>query len=131
MGASHQADGAASLAGANETLFDPNALDHIDTLPVDAKQALMKRLFNVFQESTDKLIAQMSAGVLSGDSAGIQIAAHTLKSSAGQVGARALSQLAAEIERQAADGVCNRESIASAEECYPETLRAIATWQAR
>ncbi|HZT86958.1 MAG TPA: Hpt domain-containing protein [Stellaceae bacterium] len=106
-------------------LVDEAVLDELlATIGAEAVQAV----FELFNGETSRLIETITTG---GQPDATRRAAHSLKSSAGQIGAAALSAAAQRIEAlAAAEGDFSREALALAG-CAAETRAAIATHLAR
>lgn len=81
-------------------------LDHaaLQTIRSIGGSELLRQVVTLFIESTPSLLQDIDAGVRSGDLVRLKIAAHTLKSSAANVGAAVLSDMARRLEAAARDG---------------------------
>lgn len=73
---------------------------HLDQLGARFGAPFVGQLIDLFLEQAAGLVKAARAAVLMGDVSAVTAAAHALKSSAANVGARTLSALAAEVERQ-------------------------------
>jgi CheY-like chemotaxis protein/HPt (histidine-containing phosphotransfer) domain-containing protein len=93
--ASLVADEAATRAPA----FDPHALADLDAVDVDG--SLVTEVVALYQTDGGKLVQSLRTAWQTGDVDGVRIAAHTLKSSSGYVGAREVMRLAVQIETRA------------------------------
>lgn len=80
--------------------FDPAAIDRLRRLGGDE---LVRRMGDLFVTLGEERVAAARAGVTYGDLDTIERAAHSLKSSAGNVGAVALQRHAETVERAAAE----------------------------
>jgi HPt (histidine-containing phosphotransfer) domain-containing protein len=80
--------------------LDPNALASLHHL---GGEGLVRRMIDLFLENACKRIEAALEGEKSGDMHAIERAAHSLKSSAGNVGATGLQQLACRLERSAGE----------------------------
>lgn len=65
---------------------------------------LIRNMLRLFHEHAPKRMDKIREGVDSGSLAAAEDGAHALKSSAGNLGARRLQSLAAEVEQRAAEG---------------------------
>jgi len=85
--------------------FDPHALDHIRALQApDAAASMMVRVFATFHRSAQRLIGQIEAAIAQADASALRMAAHTLKSSSANIGAKELAKLSKELEARAVQG---------------------------
>jgi two-component system sensor histidine kinase/response regulator len=82
-------------------VFDPRALELLQRLGGDK---LVADIIDLFGSSAPDLLSRARAGVESGDSEAIRRALHSLKSSAGQLGAGRMQQSCEEGELLAAHG---------------------------
>ncbi|MDX1661957.1 MAG: Hpt domain-containing protein [Gemmatimonadota bacterium] len=81
--------------------FDPRAIERLRRL---GGEELVRRMAGLFVSLGEERVAAARAGVTYGDLDTIERAAHSLKSSAGNVGAVALQAHAERVERAAAEG---------------------------
>ncbi|MBW3660756.1 MAG: Hpt domain-containing protein [Gemmatimonadetes bacterium] len=107
--------------------FDAAALLRLRRL---GGNALVRRMAGLFVSLGEERVAAARAGVEYGDLDTIERAAHSLKSSAGNVGAIELQRLAEAVERAAAEG---RRSAAAAgveemEAAFAEARERIEEW---
>ena len=102
--------------------FQANALDLLRRV---GKDRLVRDMTERFETSAPARLSAMRASAAAGDAAGAGSSAHSLKSSAGQLGAVALQRLCDEIEQAAERGDSARvnELLADAE---PMLGRALA-----
>ena len=106
---------------------------HLDQLGARFGAPFVAQIVDLFVEQADGLLNAARDAVHRGDVDGITAAAHALKSSAANVGARRLSALAAEIEKHGRAGGSASELAASVEQLVEEyasvreTLIAIRT----
>ena len=85
-------------------LLDGDALATIRELdPANADQ-LVERLLRLFREESERLLSELERGISTGDEHAVALGAHTLKSSARNIGARRLGALAQAMEIQARAG---------------------------
>ena len=66
------------------------------------------KIIAVYLEDSPRLIAQLERAAVGGDPIALRVAAHTLKSSSANVGARTLSDAARELEHGARDGTLDK-----------------------
>ena len=112
--ASNQADSFSPLTeiAGKETTFDPTALDHLLALQrPGGGEAMKKRIFDTFEKSISRLLAQCDLAMTSGDATSLRVTAHALKSAAANVGAYELSRLARKLEQLARAGNSNGEMV--------------------
>ena len=107
-------------AGAGSALFDPQSLDYLADIPATRRRELVDRLFSTFEQSSTKLVEQLEHACRLNDRDLARTAAHTLKSSAGQVGAATLSRLSARIEKLAATDHALNEVVSVSRGVLPE-----------
>ena len=92
---------------------DGDAIVRLRELEQLGKPGLIRRLVASFRQSSGKLLNQIEQGVSSGDREAVRRAAHTLKSSSTQLGARHVSELALALEQSARDrNLANAEDLA-------------------
>jgi HPt (histidine-containing phosphotransfer) domain-containing protein len=85
-------------------VLDAACLQRLHDLDPGAKAGLVARVLRTYVQSLAKLLDQLASARASADAAALRHVAHTLKSSSASVGALALSELCAEVERQLRDG---------------------------
>ena len=122
-------EGAASAGGPptgddDAVLLDRTALDKVRTLGGDA---LLARLIDMFLENAPERLARARAGDLRGDLESVERATHSLKSTAGNLGARRLQLFSKQAEDAAAlrDGTPMAPLLARLEAVYEETRQAL------
>ena len=81
--------------------FDPSALELLLRL---GKAPFLVRMIDIFLSSSPERLRALSAGMEANDLKAVEVAAHSVKSSAGQLGGVALQQTAAQLEQAAVDG---------------------------
>ncbi len=86
---------------ADATLIDPSVLGTIATLQRPGAPDLVGRVLALFAEDAPRHVAEISAANLVFDVERVRIAAHTLKSSAANVGAGRLAERCAALEHAA------------------------------
>jgi HPt (histidine-containing phosphotransfer) domain-containing protein len=110
--------------------FDPVALERLRELDPDGRHGVLPRVLTAFETSLVRMLGQLVAARGSGDANAVAIVAHTLKSSSASVGAAALSQVCAEVERRLRTGEAGSldgdiERLLSAGEGALATVRAM------
>ena len=88
----------------NSSTLDSAALARITALQRDGSPDLLGHLINLFLGSTARLMTDLESGITTADAEKVRRAAHTLKSSAANLGGTALAALSAEIEQFAVNG---------------------------
>jgi len=84
--------------------LDQGALDRLRELDPDGRHGVLGRVMQAFETSLSRMLLQLQSELGQGRAATVAGVAHTLKSSAASVGAKALSQRCAEVERQRQGG---------------------------
>ncbi|MFC1661889.1 Hpt domain-containing protein [Gemmatimonadota bacterium] len=84
----------------DESILDRGALQRLDEW---GGASLRRKMIEIFLETTPARMAQIRAGIDTDDLKAVEIGAHTLKSSAGNVGAVHLQRAAEEAETLAND----------------------------
>lgn len=110
-----------SKDGEDGDVLDRAALDQIRQLQGVGQPSLLRQVIDIYLESSTKLVAQIDAALASADAGAAGSAAHALKSSSGNVGAIAVTKLAAAIEAAARDN-----SLERVEALHAELLAAFA-----
>lgn len=90
--------GASGARGSLEDLLDRKALDALRELDPDGSSQLIPRLLQAFTSATSRYMRQVHAARESGDIQVIKDVAHTVKSSAANIGALQLHSLCVDIE---------------------------------
>ena len=90
--------GKTPLAGA--VAFDAAALERLRELDPDGRHGVVQRVMTAFESSLSRMLVQLAAEREGGDAHVVASVAHTLKSSSASVGAAALSQVCADVERR-------------------------------
>jgi HPt (histidine-containing phosphotransfer) domain-containing protein len=80
--------------------FDPVALGRLRELDPDGRHGVLQRVLVAFETSLSRMLVQLAAEREGGNAAVVAGVAHTLKSSSASVGALALAQACAEVERR-------------------------------
>ena len=84
--------------------FDPVALERLRELDPDGRHGVLQRVLTAFETSLARMLVQLAAEREGGNEATVASVAHTLKSSSASVGATALSQACADVERRLRSG---------------------------
>jgi two-component system sensor histidine kinase/response regulator len=87
-----------------EATIDIETIEKIRAIKGEGSVALLRRVVAQFTVTAPPLAAKVRAKAEAGDADGVWRAAHSLKSSAGAIGARQLARRCAEIERLAREG---------------------------
>ena len=90
-----------------DPVLDPKAISFLRTLDAGQEGGLLKRLVSLFLETAPAYVAQIRAHRID-NLAEVERAAHSLKSTAGRMGAAKLSELAMTIELAARSGAEDR-----------------------
>lgn len=89
------------LARLNSEVLDIDLLQTWHELSRPGENNFLQDLVQIFLHRAPELLTNLSDAVLRGDSTAVAQAAHALKGSSGNIGARALTQLCEAIEFQA------------------------------
>lgn len=84
--------------------LDPQALAVLSQLDPSGSGQLFLRVMTTYRKSLDRLVGQMAGAREPFDADSLRLAAHTLKSSSGSVGALALAQLCGSTEAALREG---------------------------
>ena len=84
--------------------LDPQALAVLSQLDPSGSGQLFLRVMSTYRKSLDRLVGQMAVAREPFDPDSLRLAAHTLKSSSGSVGALALAQLCGSAEAALREG---------------------------
>ena len=95
---------AAAQAADEEAAIDRGFLEQFRELDPAGGLALAERIVGVYLDSCGKTFAQIEEAAAAGDGEGLRRAAHSLKSSSGNVGAKPLYALLRELEGLGRDG---------------------------
>jgi CheY-like chemotaxis protein len=71
---------------------------------LDNDEEIAREIAGIFVESSKGLYAELADAIPAGDAEAVRTRAHSIKGSAGNIGAEALQQLAADMERAGRDG---------------------------
>jgi PAS domain S-box-containing protein len=88
----------------SQPAVDARALEELRQLGGEDGDDMSGELIALYLRDAPALLAAMRAAAAAGDAPALRQAAHGLKSSSGYLGARRLSQMCAELERQAREG---------------------------
>ncbi len=110
-----------------EAAIDRTFIEQFRELDPDGGMALAARILRVYAESSAPPFAEIERATAAGDAAGLRRAAHSLKSSAGNVGARRLAALLKDFESLGKDGRIDdaRAGLAALRTEHARTLDAI------
>lgn len=81
-----------------ESVFDPSVLKRLESLRDDSGKSLSESLLEVFWRDSARDLEKLRSAFASQETEAILMAAHSLKSSAGQIGAKRLQLVAEELE---------------------------------
>jgi HPt (histidine-containing phosphotransfer) domain-containing protein len=90
------------IANSDETVLDQTVLDQLVAL--GGGPDLVARLAQLYLETAPALLQTLQDAAVNDDVGEVKTAAHTLKSSSANVGAKALSDMCQRIEKAAAEG---------------------------
>lgn len=108
----------------NERLLDPEALERLEAW---GGQELVSRMVELFLEVTPQRMDEIRTGLAEDDLTRVERGAHSLRSSAGNLGAVPVRQLASRIEELSAIGRSAEleRAVEELEERFDETLEAL------
>jgi len=106
--------------------LDKSALDTIRSIS-DGSDDLLRQVVSLFIESTPPLLQDIERGLANAETDRVRVAAHTLKSSAANLGATALCDMARQLENAARAGALtsNLPAYESVKEEFEATCRAL------
>lgn len=81
------------------TVLDPSALDQLRALQRPGRPNLVERVVGLFRTDASKRLSALETAAVEQDWVSLRREAHTLKSSAANVGAVGMREVAAEMER--------------------------------
>ncbi len=89
-----------------EDPLDPDVLAGLRDLgsPGDGEPDILTELVDLFLEDAEPRLSTLREAIASGDAEGVERAAHTLKGSAGNMGARRMSMIAASLQDAGTSG---------------------------
>lgn len=82
-----------------EDVLDADALNRLRELDPKGQNRLVERVMQAYLNSLDRLLPQLDQARCTNDWNGVRHIAHTLKSSSASIGAMAMSELCASVER--------------------------------
>ncbi len=82
-------------------VLNAEAIRRLRELDPTGESHLLKRVFQAFETSLNRLLPQLEQARNTADAAGVRLVAHTLKSSSATIGAVQLSRVCAEVEAMA------------------------------
>ena len=85
-------------------VLDPSVIASLRDLTPPGEPDVLKELFTLFLEDVPDRIARLRAAWQAGDAVGVQRAAHSLKGSAGNIGATKLHAVCAVLDAQGRSG---------------------------
>jgi HPt (histidine-containing phosphotransfer) domain-containing protein len=97
----------------NEPPLDSLVLDRLRQLSVDGGPDVLAEVLRIFREDVPARLSRLEAACAAGDLAALERAAHSIKGSAGNIGARHLQSLCrdAEAAARAADLAATRAAV--------------------
>lgn len=113
--------------------LDAQTLDGLRALQLPGQPSLVLRVLDMFEKSSAKLISELESHLADGDLESATRAAHTLKSSSGNVGATALAEAARACEMLGRSGDLPgfRTAAAALAPLFAATLVAVAAARAQ
>lgn len=113
--------------------LDTQTLDGLRALQLPGQPSLVLRVLDMFEKSSAKLLAELEAQLAAGDLESATRAAHTLKSSSGNIGATALAEAArlCEMRGRAGDLAGFRTEAGALGPLFAATLAAVAAARAQ
>lgn len=118
--------GSAAPAG---SAIDLRFVDSIRSLNTDGRPDLLAELVAIFRETTPDLLDGLESAATAGDARQLQRLAHRLKGGSGNVGARHMSRLCADLElvaRETSSTDGTDSHVASIRRSYEEALNALS-----
>jgi HPt (histidine-containing phosphotransfer) domain-containing protein len=85
-------------------VLDPDVVESLRQLTPPGEPDVLAEIFNLFLDEVPKRIDVLRSAVKSGDAAKVQRAAHSLKGSSGNIGARAMHDVCRQLDERAKDG---------------------------
>lgn len=105
-----------------EPVLDEAALDRLRRI---GGPDLVRRMIELYLSNAEERIGMLTKGSAAGDASLVELAAHTIKSSAGNVGAVRLQHTADALETIAASGTSDEELVARLVREYNESTAAL------
>ncbi len=108
-------------------VFDAEPLEALKKIRTEGWEALVLRILAIFRENAPRLIEEMKRGRETQDLEAIRRAAHSLKSSAANIGAMNLAAFCKEIEQEAAEAkkMCDEQTVQTLIVKYQEVQQAL------
>lgn len=88
----------AGLQRADESMLDMQALDTLRKLQRPGKPSILAKVIGLYLENAPELLEGLRTGLVSNDAHALRMAAHSLKSSSANLGAKDLAQACLELE---------------------------------
>ena len=92
---------------ATETPIDPEAIENLRALNPDDDNAFLKEIIGIFLEDTPQRIAELKDSLTAFDQPKFTRAAHSIKGSASNLGARNVRAVAEQLEHQSRNSGLN------------------------
>jgi HPt (histidine-containing phosphotransfer) domain-containing protein len=105
--------GAKAMGDESQAPLDLHVLDALRADQDDDEPVFVNELIDLFLEELSLRLADLHSALMCADIEAAGRAAHTLKGSAGNVGAMGLMEIAGQIEKQASEGRPNLGSLMS------------------
>jgi HPt (histidine-containing phosphotransfer) domain-containing protein len=132
-GAIPRDDAAEGFMEAAKITLDAQTLDGLRALQLPGQPSLVLRVLDMFEKSSAKLLAELEVQLANGDLESATRAAHTLKSSSGNIGATELAEAArlCEMRGRAGDLAGFRTEAVALGPLFGATLAAVAAARAQ
>jgi HPt (histidine-containing phosphotransfer) domain-containing protein len=112
-------------------VIDMRLIDSIRSLNADGRPDLLAELVSIFKETSPGLLEALEESTAAGDQRALQRLAHRLKGGSGNVGARHMARLCAELENLAketpADAHEIKRYVDAIRQSYSEALGALGS----
>ncbi|MDJ0777391.1 MAG: ATP-binding protein [Gammaproteobacteria bacterium] len=114
-------------SAADDSLLDIDTLNGIRALQNPQAPDILWKLLEIYLANAPELMRQLDAAIEDGNSESIREYAHSLKSASGNIGARKIFELSAEIENRARDGKLDGVAgmFEQVEQFFPPTCRLL------
>jgi HPt (histidine-containing phosphotransfer) domain-containing protein len=89
---------------ANDTLIDPEAIENLRALNPDDGDGFLRDIVGIFLEDTPARIAELKTAFASADAGKFTRAAHSIKGSSSNLGAKQLRAISEKLEHQSRSG---------------------------
>ena len=91
-------------------IIDPEAIENLRALTPDDPESFLREIIGIFLEDTPARIGELRQALASGDQAQFTRAAHSIKGSSSNLGARELREVSSDLEHRAKEhGVAGLE----------------------